>query len=197
MIEYGFSLIALFAVMIIPGPTNALLASSAQQIGMQKSLRLIPAELIGYIYAMALWWLIVAFTDDIWPLFIDILHFASAIYVFWLAFRLWKMKHLHAYSQRFKNIKAMQLFYSTFKNPKAALFSVGIFPHETWSNVESYAISMLLFSAVLIPSALFWMFYGSRLLTGRFKGINQEQLYRSSALLLLVCMLPIIVRFFN
>ena len=183
--------------MIIPGPTNALLASSAQQIGMQKSLRLIPAELIGYIYAMALWWLIVAFTDDIWPLFIDILHFASAIYVFWLAFRLWKMKHLHAHSQRNKNIKAMQLFYSTFKNPKAALFSVGIFPHETWSNVESYAISMLLFSAVLIPSALFWMFYGSRLLTGRFKGINQEQLYRSSALLLLVCMLPIIVRFFN
>lgn len=88
MIEYSFILIALFAVMIIPGPTNALLASSAQQIGMQKSLRLIPAELIGYMYAMALWWLIVAFTDDIWPLFIDILHFASAIYVFWLAFRL-------------------------------------------------------------------------------------------------------------
>ena len=121
MIEYGFILIALFAVMIIPGPTNALLASSAQQIGMQKSLRLIPAELIGYMYAMALWWLIVAFTDDIWPLFIDILHFASAIYVFWLAFRLWKMKHLHAHSQRNKNIKAMQLFYSTFKNPKAVL----------------------------------------------------------------------------
>lgn len=194
MFDYSLTIIALIAALMIPGPTNALLASSAQHVGISKSLRLIPAELIGYIYAMALWWLFIRLTVDFWPAIDNILHFFSVCYVFWMAFNLWKMKQLHHYSQKYLHIRSRQLFVSAFKNPKSILFSVGIFPDSTWSSLSHYILSMLIFSAILVPSALFWLCYGSQLLTGKVKGLDQQQLYRGSALFLVVCMLPIIVR---
>ncbi len=197
MYEHGLTIAALIIILMIPGPTNALLASSARHVGFSRSLSLIPAELMGYIYAMSLWWLLIKFTEDIWPALMYILHFVSAVYVFWLAFNLWKMNQLQAYSQKIKEVKPTQLFYATFKNPKALLFAVGVFPSSIWSSLENYAVNMLLFSLILIPAALFWLLFGSQLLTGKFKGIDQEQLYKGSALLLLVCMLPIMIRFLH
>lgn len=50
----------MIAVLMAPGPTNALLASSAHQQGTAKTNLLIPAEFFGYFYAINLW----AFADS-------------------------------------------------------------------------------------------------------------------------------------
>lgn len=197
MVEYVLTVLAIFAILMIPGPTNALLASAARHVGIKQSLRLIPAELVGYLYAIGLWWLFINLTKDIWPALTTLLHLFSFFYVLWLAFSLWKMKQIQQYSQQYAHIEPLQLFYSTFKNPKALLFTAGIFPDTTWTSFYHYGLSMLLFAAVLIPSALFWLYFGDRLLSGKVKGLDQEQLYKHSALFLLLCILPLIARFFN
>ena len=52
MIESWLFVLAMIAVLMIPGPTNALLASSAHQQGLKKTSLFIPAELFGYFYAI-------------------------------------------------------------------------------------------------------------------------------------------------
>ena len=86
MIESWLFVLAMIAVLMIPGPTNALLASSAHQQGIAKTSLLIPAEFFGYMYAISLWALFIHLSAPIWPYLIDILHVLSAGYVFWMSF---------------------------------------------------------------------------------------------------------------
>ena len=196
MIESWWFVLAMIAVLMIPGPTNALLASSAHQQGIAKTSMLIPAELFGYAYAISLWALLIHLSAPIWPYFIDILHILSAGYVFWMAFHLWKQSHLEQHSQKHPTIRPAQLFKKKKKNPKALLFAAGIFPVETWNNPTNVAVVYVLFSLVLLPTALFWMSFGRVILARETKKVTADLLYKGSALLLVVCMLPVVARFF-
>lgn len=42
-------------ILLTPGPTNTLLASAGIQAGVKHSLKLIPAEVIGYLIAITSW----------------------------------------------------------------------------------------------------------------------------------------------
>ena len=196
MIESWLFVLAMIAVLMIPGPTNALLASSAHQQGLAKTSLLVPAELFGYFYAINLWALLIHLSTPTWPYLIDLLHALRAVYVFWLAFHLWKSSHLEKHNQRFTSIRPKQLFFSTLKNPKAVLFAAGIFPYEAWDNPTNFFLVFAVFSLVLLPTALFWMSFGRAILSGESKQIKADLLYKGSAMLLVVCMFPVILRFF-
>ena len=81
MIESWLFVLAIIAVLMIPGPTNILLASSAHQQGFAKTSLFIPAELLGYFYAISLWSLIIHLFTSIWPHLIALLHALSFGYV--------------------------------------------------------------------------------------------------------------------
>lgn len=196
MIENWLFIAAMLAVLLIPGPTNALLASSAHHQGVFKTFALVPAQLFGYVYGISIWALLIHLSLPIWPLLIDILHIASMAYVLWLAFHLWKASHLQNHSQLHKTLSPSQLFISTLKNPKTILFAAGIFPIETWDSYLHYFIVMGIFSLCLIPCALFWIYWGRTVLAGNLKGVSADRLYKGSALFLILCMLPVVVRFF-
>ena len=196
MIESWLFVLAVIAVLMTPGPTNALLASSAHQQGVAKTSLFIPAQFFGYFYAINLWALLIHLSSPTWPHLILILHLFSVGYVFWLAFHLWTAKHLQQHNARFNGIRPHQLFFSTLKNPKALLFAAGIFPLNTWDNPTSFILVFAVFSLVLCPVAMFWMAFGRAILAGNLKQIKADLLYKGSAMLLVLCMCPVIMRFF-
>ncbi len=196
MIENWLFIAAMLAVLLIPGPTNALLVSSAHHQGIAKTFALVPAQLLGYLYGISIWVLLIHLTLPIWPFLIDILHFASTIYVLWLAFHLWKASHLKTHSQLHKTLTPSQLFITTLKNPKTILFAAGIFPVETWDSYLHYFLVMSVFVLCLIPCSLFWIYWGRTVLAGNIKGVSADRIYKGSALFLILCMLPVVIQFF-
>ncbi|MDO4223592.1 MAG: LysE family transporter [Acinetobacter sp.] len=195
-IDFIFFLMALVAVFLIPGPTNALLANTAYQKGIWSAVKHLPAQYLGYIYAIGLWGLCLHIAAPYWTAFSEILHFLSIVYILFLSFRLWKASDLHKHLTLNKQVSNAKIFYSCLKNPKAILFTAGIFPPQSWDNVEQYSYTMLLLGIVMIPCALFWMFFGRALLLHGFVGLKSQQLYKGSALLLIFCSIPVILRFF-
>ena len=196
MIESWLYILAIIAVLMIPGPTNILLASSTYQQGFAKTSLFIPAELLGYLYAINLWSLLIHICSSTWPHLITLLHVLSLAYMCWLVFRLWKLSYLEEYNQKHRYIRPRQLFFATLKNPKALLFSAGIFPNETWDSVINFTIVHLIFCIVLIPTAIFWMCFGQAILAGKTQKIKADSLHKGSALILVICMLPVIIQFF-
>ena len=196
MVGSWLYIFAIIAVLLIPGPTNALLASAAHHHGVFKALYLVPLELLGYIYGISLWSLLVHLTMPIWPMLIHLLHFVSAGYVIWLAFHLWKASHLQQLSQKNIRLSRSQLFKSTLKNPKSILFAVGIFPAWTWESFGNYFQVLGVFTLCLIPCALFWILFGRKVLAGDQTVVTADRLYKGSAMLLMLSMLPVIIGFF-
>lgn len=197
MIESWLFVFAVIAVLLVPGPTNALLASSAHHQGFSKTLILVPIELLGYVYAISIWALVIHLSMPIWPNLIHILHVVSTCYVLWLAFKLWKTSYLQQHSKKNTNFSKARLFKETLKNPKSLLFSAGIFPIWTWDSFLNYAFVVAVFTLCLIPCALLWIYLGRRLLSGSVKVMTADRLYKGSAMLLMLCMLPVFAGFFN
>lgn len=196
MVESWLFIFAVFAVLLIPGPTNALLASSAHHQGLLKTFYLIPFELLGYLYGISLWSLLIHLSMPTWPNLIHLLHGISATYVLWLAFHLWKKVHLQQHSQKNTSLNAAQIFKSTLRNPKSLLFAAGIFPVWTWDYFQNYALILAIFSVSLIPCAAFWTYTGRQILAGNIKGVTADRLYKGSAMLLMLSMLPVFIGFF-
>jgi threonine/homoserine/homoserine lactone efflux protein len=196
MIENWFFILAVIAVLMIPGPTNALLASSAHQQGIAKTSWYIPMQLFGYLYAINLWALFIHLAQPIWPHMPLILHIAATFAVVIWAFYLWKTQHLQQHSQRHQGIQPYQLFFATLKNPKALLFAAGIFPSATWAQPSNTFWVFIGFALVLIPTSVFWMSLGRALLDPDNSEKNADLLSKGSALLLMICVLPVIMRLF-
>ncbi len=55
-------------ILLTPGPTNTLLASSGIQVGIRKSFRLIPAEALGYLISITLWGALIGTVSDPSPI---------------------------------------------------------------------------------------------------------------------------------
>ena len=197
MVENWLFIFAVIAVLLIPGPTNALLASSAHHQGLPKTFSLIPIQLMGYVYGISLWSLFMHLSMPIWPLLNVILHVVGAAYVMWLAFHLWKTDHLEQYSKQHTSLSRSQLFKTTLKNPKSLLFAAGIFPEWTWDSVQDYGFVIGVFCLIMIPCASVWIYFGRQVLKQEMKGVTADRLYKGSAMLLMLSMLPVFVGFFN
>ena len=131
-------------ILLTPGPTNTLLASSGIQVGLRKSFRLIPAEAFGYLISITLWGFLIGKISVHLPLLPTILKLFSAGYILFLALRLWRTATV---SENFiqKGIRARELFVATLLNPKALLFASAIFPAIAWTNPQYYFAHMLVF----------------------------------------------------
>ena len=197
MIESWLFVLTMLVVLMIPGPNNAFYAGYAHQHGLAKAILLIPVQLLGYFYAINLWALLVHLTLPIWPYLIDILHVVSVVYIGWLAFRLWKKPDLQRYSQQLTDQRPKQVFWATLKNPKSLLFAVGILPMQTWDNPTNFMMVFTALSIVMIPAALFWISVGQRLFTRPTLPKQSDLIYKGSAVVLVVCLLPILIQYFD
>ncbi|NWK74776.1 LysE family translocator [Acinetobacter cumulans] len=171
-------------ILLTPGPTNTLLASSGLQVGVKKSFRLIPAEAFGYLLSISFWGLLIGKVTAYIPALPPILKLFSAAYMLYLAIRLWKTANAVQDLDQ-PCIRAWELFLATLLNPKALLFASAIFPAIAWKNSMYYTAHMLAFLLLLIPIAFFWTFIGSMLASNKFRWLNQYTMQRTASVVLM------------
>ncbi|AOA57401.1 LysE family translocator [Acinetobacter larvae] len=177
-------------ILLTPGPTNTLLASSGIQIGVRPSLNLIPAEAFGYIISITLWGALVGTLSKQYPLIPDVLKLFSATYILYLAIKLWRSP-VEDIDNVAVAIKPRELFFATLLNPKALLFASAIFPAYAWQNFTAYSLHMLVFILLILPIAFFWITLGSILAKRQHKFFNQNNLQKMASIVLMIFCIPL------
>ncbi|ENX35111.1 hypothetical protein F889_00778 [Acinetobacter colistiniresistens] len=180
----------IITILLTPGPTNTLLASSGIQTGIKRSLKLIPAEVIGYFIAITTWGFLLESVSHYVPWLPPLIKLLSATFIIYLAVKLWitSTKELDL-SQPLITSKA--LFVATLLNPKALLFASAIFPHTAWLNLHEYIVHMGTFLALITPIAFLWIAFGSILISNKISWLNQRNLQRSAAFVLTFFAMPL------
>lgn len=121
-------LITVVAVLATPGPTNTLLMTSGATTG-ARALRLIPAEISGYLISiLTIGYVIAPWISGSHAITL-ILRLAVAAYLLFLAVRLWRSPVSMTVHQRL--IRFSDVFVTTLLNPKALLFAMGIIPLQS------------------------------------------------------------------
>ena len=177
-------------ILLTPGPTNTLLASSGIQVGIRKSLRLIPAEAFGYLISITAWGFLIGKVSVHLPLLPTILKLFSASYIIYLAIKLWRTADAEV-SFNQPTIRARELFLATLLNPKALLFASAIFPTIAWKKLDYYLSHMSLFLVLIVPIAFFWTFIGSILASNKIRWLNQSNLQKTASLVLMSFSIPL------
>jgi threonine/homoserine/homoserine lactone efflux protein len=117
-------LLAAVALLAAPGPTNTLLATAGAVRGFGGSLRLIAAALAAYAMAIAAYRLALGPVIAAVPAAGAVLKIAVALYVAWLAVRMWRS----ATSIAAKPPGARDVFVATLLNPKGFVAALTLLP---------------------------------------------------------------------
>lgn len=178
------------SILLTPGPTNTLLAASGVQMGMRHSLKLIPAEALGYCIAITIWGLLIDGVSTRMPVLPVVLKLFSAGFMLYLAIKLWRTANVQI-NLNMPVIGPRDLFGATLLNPKALLFASAIFPAGAWQNMAIYSAHLFSFVLLIIPIALFWIFIGSILASNRISWLNQANLQRCASMVLMAFCIPL------
>jgi threonine/homoserine/homoserine lactone efflux protein len=87
---------AVLALLLAPGPTNTLMGLAGAQRGLRGVMRLLPAELFGYLTTILPLIYLGAEVLGQWPVAAVVLKIAAALWVMFLAINLWARPALPA-----------------------------------------------------------------------------------------------------
>lgn len=177
-------------ILLTPGPTNTLLASSGIQVGVKKSFRLIPAEALGYLISITFWGFLIGKISSYLPLLPTILKLFSAGYILYLSIKLWRTAGVDEHLIQ-PCIRARELFLATLLNPKALLFASAIFPTIAWQDMRVYVTHMLIFLVLIVPIAFSWTVIGSILASNKIHWLNQRNMQKTASLILMSFSIPL------
>jgi len=118
--------LAVVAILATPGPTNTLLATSGAAGGLRRSLPLVPAELAGYLIAIAtIGFLVTPIVSNV-PALTTVLQLSVAVNLAFLAAKLWRRGTAEFVGRRI--VGPSDVFVTTLLNPKALIFATGVIP---------------------------------------------------------------------
>lgn len=177
-------------ILLTPGPTNTLLASAGIQAGVKQSLKLIPAEVMGYLIAITSWGGVLESVSHFIPWLPALLKLISATFILYLAFKLW-ITSTNDIKLDTPLITPKALFVATLLNPKALLFASAIFPHAAWEVLHVYFVHIAIFLSLITPIAFLWIAFGTVLISNKVTWLNQRNLQRTAAFILTFFAMPI------
>jgi threonine/homoserine/homoserine lactone efflux protein len=167
-------LAAVLALLVAPGPTNTLMALSGAQGGLPRVIRLMPAELAGYLAAILSLAALGAPLLAAWPAARPALALVAAVWVMALAIRLWGRR---GDDQTAPVVTPRQVFVTTLLNPKALVFALVLLPPLT---EPDFAMRLGLFVGVVAGVAALWGMAGAAA-GGRRAGGNRLGLVQRGA----------------
>lgn len=179
----GLFLLGVFLVLIMPGPTNTLLAAAGLARGFRRASPLTLAEAAGYGLAISFWGAFLVTLSRVSPWLPIAVRVGSAIYIAYLAVRLWNATLQLSVGDR-KAIGIRDLFFATLLNPKAILFGGTIFPKAAFASGLAFAQAMGAFLALLFPIGMLWVGLGAQLGSGRLGSRAPKYLLRGASLVL-------------
>lgn len=169
-------------VLLMPGPTNTLLAAAGLQQGLPRAARLSIAELAGYLVSISLWGICLGHASHSIGWLPTVLRLASSVYLFWLAVRLWlSADTIHASTNR--QIGPRTLFGATVLNPKAILLAGSIFPSTAFENLTEWCEAMAIFTLLLIPIGIAWVAFGAASGSGRLPHLRPALFQRCASVI--------------
>ena len=155
--------LAVLALLLTPGPTNSLMLLAGAERGLAAALRLIPAELAGYLLTVVPLVLIGQRVLTAWPGLALAVALAAAVWVAVLAVRQWRLPALAAQA----SVSVRALFVTTALNPKALIFGLVLLPSP-----DRLAGNLALFAASVVGVAALWAGLGAAL---RGNGLRQPR----------------------
>lgn len=170
-------------VLLMPGPTNTLLLSSGATVGFLRTLKLIAAEMAGYLVAISAWGFFLMGLSHHAPWTAAIIKCLAAGYVAWMAVKVWNI-HLHVDGDN--KIEAQNVLVTTLLNPKAFVFASYIMPAATFTSAVVFSYAMLAFFSALLPVSVCWCLAGNMLISkgSLVPGMNPQHVFRCASLVL-------------
>lgn len=151
----GEFILVVLSILLMPGPTNTLIALASTQVGFRRALNLLPAEICGYLSAV----LPIAYLGTMllerFPKISPLLHLASASWVMWIAINLWRQSVADI---QLRQVNFWQVFVTTFLNPKALLFGLVLLQP---TSDAAFPLRLALFGSSICAVALIWLGIGS------------------------------------
>jgi threonine/homoserine/homoserine lactone efflux protein len=172
--------VASLTLLITPGPTNILLATSGAIAGVRRSLPLLVSEMGGYLIAILALRQLAGPAIAAAPTFEFALRILVAGYLLYLAMTIWQQG-----SAKFNadgHVTFGRVLMTTLLNPKCIIFAFAILPPE----IELLdLIPWLVALALMILSVgTLWIAIGASLRHGFQSGLTPASVYRMSALAL-------------
>lgn len=167
---FAFSVLAL---LLTPGPTNTLLALSGAARGFRPSLRLIPAEISGYLAVITPLAVIGGPFLEQNPAIATTVTFAAAAWVMFLAIKLWSPPLADTPAQL---VTFQRVLITTVLNPKGLIIGLVLMPGGSVAEVLPW---LALFSVLVVSVALVWIGLGCGL--GRATAGQMPPLIRRGA----------------
>ena len=141
---------AILGLLLTPGPTNTLMGLAGASTGFLRAMRLIPAELLGYVTAI----LPLAFVGHglmaHYPLAGHAIKLAAAAWVMFLAIKLWGRGPL---ADAGGEVTAWRICLTTMLNPKALIIGLVLLPPLA---APEFLSRLALFCLVAAGVAMIW-----------------------------------------
>jgi threonine/homoserine/homoserine lactone efflux protein len=149
--------LAVLLLLLTPGPTNTLLAVAGAERGWGRAVRLIPAELGGYLCTVVPLTLAGARLLEHAPVARTVLTLGAALWVGWLAVAMWRLPAIAGGSV---TVTARRVAVTTLLNPKALVFGLLILPA---AEAGRQAANLVLFAGEAVAVAMLWAALGAGL----------------------------------
>lgn len=172
-------LLAILALLLTPGPTNTLLTVGAAARGFRASLPLLLGELAGYLIVVVPLATIAGSLLEGRPALAIALRLAAALWVLFLAIRLWRVSAVQTSPDGVSPVTIGQVFVTTLLNPKAPIIGLVIMPHGPLAQI---APAIGLFSLLIAGTGTSFLVLGS--LIGRAPVLSPQLVYRIAAVCL-------------
>ena len=150
--------LAVLVLLLTPGPTNSLVLLAGAERGWLGALRLIPAELSGYLLTvLPLSLMGTTLLSDHHALRTAVT-LAAAVWVAALAVKLWQVPEAGGAGT---SVGGRALFVTTALNPKALIFGLVLLPSP-----DRLAANLAIFAALIVAVAVVWAGLGAALRAG-------------------------------